>query len=90
MIVDTIKGAAARDTPQNLGNREFGRNFIDHNCNSLKVRFHKIHIPDSSQQVPTSPEKLPTTPDNSQQTPDNSQQLRARCFRPASVMMSNN
>ena len=64
------------DTPQNLGNREFGQNFIDHNCNSLKVRFHKIHIPNKFRQLPTTPNKLPTSPDNSQQTPDKSRQAQ--------------
>ena len=56
-----------RDTPQNLRKREFGQNFIDHNCDSLKVKFHKIHIPDSSRQLPTSPDKSRQTPNKSRQ-----------------------
>ena len=77
--------AIHRDTLQNLGNRELGQNFIDHNCDSLKVRFHKIHIPDKSRQLPTTPDnsrqvptnsrQVPTIPDNSRQTHDKSRQL---------------
>ena len=70
-----LSGAMHWDTLQNLGNREFDQHFIDHKCNSLKVRFHKIHIPDSSQQLLTSPDNFPTSPDKLPTSPDKSWQV---------------